>query len=59
MGPMLLFSGCRAADSDLHVEEKAAAVKEEILNRSFLALSRTVVLRFLKLVTFLISKMLN
>jgi len=37
---MVLFSGCRAAESDLHAEEKAAAVKEGILDRAFLALSR-------------------
>ncbi len=41
MGPMILFSGCRAADSDLHVKEKAAVVKEKILDREFLALSRS------------------
>jgi len=40
MGPMVLFSGCKTADSDLHAKEKAAAVKEGILDRAFLALSR-------------------
>ena len=41
MGTMVLFSGCRTADSDLHVEEKIAAIKEGILDRCFLALSRS------------------
>lgn len=41
MGPMVLFSGCRAEDSDLHAEEKAAAVKEGVLDHVFLALSRS------------------
>ncbi len=41
MGPMVLFSGCRAADSDLHAKEKAAVLKEGILDREFLALSRS------------------
>lgn len=41
MGPMLLFTGYRSADSDLHATEKAAAVEAGVLDYAFLALSRS------------------
>ena len=40
MGPMLLFTGYRTPDHDLHAQEKASMVKAGILDQAFLALSR-------------------
>lgn len=40
MGPMILFTGYRTPDHDLHALEKASLVKAGILDKAFLALSR-------------------
>ena len=40
MGPMILFTGYRTPNHDLHTQEKASAVKAGIIDQDFLALSR-------------------
>jgi len=40
MGPMILFTGYRTLDRDLHAAEKADMVRAGVLDQTFLALSR-------------------
>lgn len=40
MGPMILFTGYRTPEWDLHTEEKKRMVEVGVLDRTFLALSR-------------------